>query len=145
MTMEPAQVRDMVLRDHEELKAKLAHLYRVIAHADVQAMAREARVLLHKLAAHLELEDAMLAPVLRTIDAWGPVRADRLNEDHTAQRREISELLHFLEESEDAERIADRVSRFAETLERDMKEEEHDVLSSELLRDDTVSTDAFGG
>ncbi|MDB4934207.1 MAG: hypothetical protein JWP87_1179 [Labilithrix sp.] len=43
--------------------------------------------------AHLALEEAYLAPILRSLDAWGELRAATMLNSHTEQRRAILEIV----------------------------------------------------
>ncbi len=144
--MDADEVREMVLRDHQKLREDLGYVRKALAGSDRMALSYSVSVLLQDLRKHLDLEDRMLEPVLRRIDAWGEVRAQRLRADHVYQRAEMrafesridTELSRYPEMSE-------RVRKFADALERDMADEERDVLARELLTDDPRCGDGFAG
>jgi hypothetical protein len=134
--MEPKQVRQRILDEHCELRVRLGAL---VDDPTVE------RVLdfVERLEAHLGVEDEILEPLLRTIDAWGPERARQLREEHAAQRRELHWIRRHVHAPNGAE-LRPWLRRFADRLERDMAAEERERLSAELLDDGTVRVD-FGG
>lgn len=134
------RVRREILDEHTELRAIIA---KIRGAGDPGCLALATAELLDRLAAHLEHEDAVLAPVLRTIDAWGPERARRLRDDHVAQRAQLAQLRRELATTPEAA-LASTVRAFVDALVADMESEERDVLDAALLRDDCVTVE-FGG
>lgn len=146
----PSQVRARVLKDHAALRLLIAQVRRAAKQArdggvDRDRFVEAAHTLLRALREHLALEDEILLPTLRTIDAWGPERAKRLETEH-AHQREVLEMTEY--ELDDAERpIGETVARmeqFVDRLEKDMMLEEKTDLDEELLREFPIRTD-FGG
>lgn len=146
----PSRVRARVLEDHGVLRGHIAKV-RAAAKAargdaqEAQAFRSATLALLSALRDHLTLEDELLLPTLRTIDAWGPERAKRLEQEHEHQR----EVLEMTErELSDASRSIDeavgRIEQFLDRLEKDMALEEKTSLDEELLREYPIRTD-FGG
>lgn len=146
----PSKVRERVMEDHVALRALIADVRSAARQARDGAADRErfvesAHTLLKALREHLALEDEILLPTLRSIDAWGPERAKRLEKEH-AHQREVLEMTE--KELDDAERpIGETVARmeqFVDRLEKDMMLEEKTNLDEELLREFPIRTD-FGG
>jgi len=134
-------VRKRILTEHERLREAMA---RVIAAERHAKLALAANALLDLLAEHLAHEDDLLAPVLRTIDAWGEERERRLREEHAEQRAEIERLRVALARPEAEKALAAAIRQFVDRLRGDMAIEERDVLSAELLHDDSITVE-FGG
>lgn len=151
----PSQVRARVLKDHAALRLLIADVRRAAQRArqggsergdsEQAAFVDAAHTLLRALREHLALEDEILLPTLRTIDAWGPERAKRLETEH-AHQREVLEMTET--QLDDPERpIGETVARmeqFVDRLEKDMMLEEKTDLDEELLREFPIRTD-FGG
>jgi hemerythrin-like domain-containing protein len=95
---------------------------------------------------HLALEDRILVPTLREIDAWGEERARRVEQEHSEQRGTIQAILDGLRNPNvDAADLARDVLRLITDLYTDMAQEEEAVLHEDLLRDDIVAIDAQTG
>jgi iron-sulfur cluster repair protein YtfE (RIC family) len=144
--MKPTEVRARVLEQHAALREALSGIEGV-ASAGLAGEARfgselRARVnrLVEQVEAHLSMEEEVLLPVLREIDAWGPVRAERLIEEHEAQRAGL-ERLRALEQGDNQAEFTRAVLAMIWTLLGDMRQEEHDILKDELLRDDVIAID----
>jgi hypothetical protein len=144
--MDADDVRQLVLRDHERIREDLGYVRKALLAGDRLALSFSVPALIQHLRQHLDLEDTVLEPVLRRIDAWGEVRAQRLRADHVFQRAELRALEGRIdgEMSRFAE-MSQRVRKFVDALERDMEQEERDVLSAELLTDNPVCGDGFAG
>lgn len=134
------RLRRQILAEHVELRAAIA---RVATAEEPARLALATSALCDRLEDHLELEDEVLEPVLRAVDAWGPERARRLRDEHAAQRRRLAQLRRDVATAP-ALALAREVQPFLETLLADMAAEERDVLDPDLLRDDTISVE-FGG
>ncbi|MGH0031061.1 MAG: hemerythrin domain-containing protein [Myxococcota bacterium] len=150
--MEPSEVRQKVLNDHQGLRGRLEgveRLARGVAEgesAQVEELRREATELLRVLTAHMSWEDSYLGPALREADAWGPERVARFDQDHVQQRREIEELLERLSDGrQPASPLARRVLEWIRDLYADMREEEAAFLDPNVLRDDVVGIDVETG
>lgn len=145
MDLSPATVRDRVLAEHGQLRTTIGRVHRALAHASVEgsrgreALVERVRALLGELEAHLAQEDAILVPLLQGIDAWGPVRADRVRRDHTEQRERLRQFtVELADASLPMAELMSRVSSFLELLAADMEAEERDVVSEEVLHDDLI-------
>jgi len=98
--------------------------------------------------AHLAFEERELSPIVRALDAWGRVRDAAMRSEHREQRRRIEELCTLAEqfvsspstmERDDAMTLFEAVSSFADTLLKDMLEEER--ILAELTRIDECGPD----
>jgi hypothetical protein len=145
--MRPSEVRDLVAHDHLQIRILACEVdiacRRVLDGEEVDVagpVLKIARVLW----GHLALEDRILAPVLREIDGWGPVRADGMLAEHARQREELG-ILTRLARTGSAEEVARATQQLIAALRDDMDAEEQGLLSSELLHDDLVVIDQVDG
>jgi len=149
--MRPSEVLTLIKFEHAELRERLAlleaHLI-ALSGGDPAGLAlvlEHARGLSARLGEHVDLEDALLAPTLRSADAWGDQRASALIAHHADQRRDIAALLAALtdltprHDAWTAVELVCTVRDFAAELERDMRHEESELLDPDLLRDDVIS------
>ncbi len=137
-------VRQRILSEHERLRQASAEVLAADSHPKLRLATH---ALLDLLAEHLAHEDELVAPLLRTIDAWGEERERRLRQDHAEQRADIERLRSALARPlsvEEQHTLASVVRQFVARLGGDMTLEERDVLTSELLRDDSITVE-FGG
>lgn len=148
--MDPSRVRTQILQDHASLRQQLSELEVAVDEMltdqsktpTVRVLARQ---ILVELTRHTHLEDTILVPVLRTIDAWGSVRSAQLLAHHKAQRAQIQELTELYNLPLQAQDIALATRTLAMDLRADMEHEERDILSADLLRDDVVALSAESG
>lgn len=148
----PSRVRERMQREHALMRRQLSDLERY-ASAAVAGDTRSsgelmecARTLYRDLLRFFDLEDSLLAPILRDTDAFGPHRADELLAKHAKWRGALRNSLTGLEQGEAASaKLANTMIAFAQELRDQLEHEARSVLQHELLRDDTMSRDAFGG
>ncbi|MFW5875116.1 MAG: hemerythrin domain-containing protein [Myxococcota bacterium] len=149
----PSEIRRRIREEHDGLRELLAGLdeaaRQVLDHGDDGSAAtlRQLCGALHvALAAHLDLEDAVLAPALRDTDAFGPDRADELLAHHADQRKMLaSALAEAKDETVSAEVVARHTRKLIGHLMADMAQEDRDLLNPNLLRDDPTTVDEFTG
>ena len=150
--MRPSEIRQHVLRDHEELRERLERLEnraRDILEARAQspaALREQAERLLERLATHMSWEDRYLLPVLRQADSCDDTRTRKFTSDHIEQR----ELLEYaLRKLHDAERpdvvVASNLLDLVELLREDMLEEEAIFLDEAIVHDDPIAIDLSAG
>jgi len=149
MELSPKEVRELVLADHAALRVRLDLVKRAVTGAQEDGDPRQLRELLPSLldhlSAHLDLEDQILAPTLKTIDAWGPERAERLDGEHRDQRAWIAGCRGELVKNEgDVSKLLDQAAEMIDRIEDDMDQEEKSVLDPRLLTDEIIQID-FGG
>lgn len=142
--MNPSYVRTRILQEHAALRRQLTTLEASVdaMHADTSHCAcviATARQILSALVAHTQLEDSILAPALREIDAWGPVRAGLLLHHHSEQRAQLRELVDRYGAAVDPQRIARLTLAWIRDVRADMLHEETELLSAALLKDDPIA------
>jgi hypothetical protein len=149
-SIRPSAVRDRILRDHEGLRRQLDQLatqQRALEAGDAKAI-EPALVLvadlLQSLSLHLELEDAVLEPALREIDAWGPIRAEDLLRHHDRQRAQLAEVAERSQVAQTPHALSAVLATLIADLRADMAEEEREVLDADLLCDDLVQSGEDG-
>ena len=150
--MQPSEVRQAILTQHEELRGllrSLEELARRAAESDdscVPAL-REVGVYAHgKLVEHLDFEDRYLVPAIRAADGWGEERGNLLAREHVEQRELFQYVLDRLRDTNRASVLLGReLLAFVEVLLADMEHEEQTVLNAEILRDDVVGIDVESG
>lgn len=138
-----------ILREHREIRNLLDRL-----DATVQAVSagdrrrlRRAQALRDRLcgrvAAHVELEAAILEPALRKADGWGDARVAKLCQHQRAQRVALDGLTKH--ETLEPARFAERLGRSVTCLREEIEREESELLDPELLRDDVIGIGVEGG
>jgi hypothetical protein len=148
--MDASDLRKLILSDHSRIRRKLRDIRRVrnaISRGDMRAkhqLRAQALELVTLFLTHLKSEDVLLVPVLRDIDAWGPIRASRVEREHEEQRSEMSALTDTVEVGTTLE-LCRALEAITHKLLEDMDGEERLVLSAELLRDDPVAIDQVDG
>jgi hypothetical protein len=151
-TSSPASVRARILEEHVRIKAQLLRIDRLLraakagASGALEGLLVETSALVDTFRAHLDLEDRELAPLLESIDAWGPIRREELAREHARQRAELDVLAARLQvgPSVDPE-LVQAVAVFTAELLADMEEEEQSSLDKDTLRDDVIAIAQFGG
>lgn len=150
--MQPSEVRDRVLHDHEglrELIQRVESLAREVAGGErpqVGCLREAAEKLLTTLLRHMDWEDRQLVPALADSDAWGPERARRLSEEHVEQREFLRGVIEGLQDqTRPAVALAASLTDLARRLRADMEDEESFFLDPDVLRDDVVGIDVETG
>lgn len=153
--LSPEEVREIIMAEHKSLRRLIGRLEseatRLLACSVPSAAARQATRglalrLCAAMAAHVELENHILLPLLARADAWGPVRAERLAEEHGQQSLFLEAYTDMLS-SEDltAQSLAVTAWRLVRALREDMEAEEASVLDAAVFSPDAVYTDAETG
>jgi hypothetical protein len=92
-------ITERIRQDHARLRLLLDEVERACNAAEREGQRRSERLretvweLYVAFNAHLALEEAYVAPILRTLDAWGELRATNMLRAHTDQRRLLLELV----------------------------------------------------
>jgi hemerythrin-like domain-containing protein len=147
-----SEVASRILGEHELLRPILREtrfLADRVAKGDLQARAplrAFALMLYEKLVAHIELEDRILAPIVRHISGWGPSLHTDMMREHVRQREQLqSDIADLKMGCICEERLADRIDGFVESLMRDMESEEKQLLlRPDLLADSPLSDGEAG-
>lgn len=147
----PSEVRELLLAEHEELRQLLgrveAEARRLLAgeaHLSTE-LRRDGKALEVFLRAHLALEDKILTPTLASTPGFGKERVAALAADHKEQRAIFDQVFGALDRNVATVDIATELLELGRSLRDDMTREEAFFLSAELLRDETLPTDSFGG
>lgn len=130
--MELKEVRKNLLAQHESLRRLLSDLEATMERGAV--FAPQLKALRDGLVAHNAAEEAVLLPILATIDAWGKERVEgMLAEHHEEHGLMVRKMEPGTAEATVREMIAE--------LRHHMKHEEETILAEKLLRDDVVVAD----
>lgn len=150
MVLKPSEIRSIILEEHGELRRRLAGIEALLdglTRGDAAAR-RDLRASFATLCdlfiMHIAHEEAILRPILADIDNWGPIRIERMDDEHVEQRKRVAELSKIPADADPGSYV-DNVRAFVKDLRDDMDGEEIECLSPDVLRDDTTSIDAFGG
>ncbi|MBI5363904.1 MAG: hemerythrin domain-containing protein [Planctomycetes bacterium] len=146
--MKPSEIRQTILDEHGHLRRKIAtieaHLMPSLARLPRwrEDLAREIEELSIAFHAHLETEERLLPTVLTDVDPSGPMRLAAMAREHAAQRAALSSIMRHpvADPQYDAS-----LRQFLRVLVRDIDDEERDLLGPDVLRDDSINIDAFGG
>jgi hypothetical protein len=143
--MDTNQIRIQLLRQHAELRALIGQVRAAIGAPamrgpkDDDDLVEKVDALAGALQAHNACEERLLEGILSTVDAWGPVRAEIMNERHVAEHKELhAELVDPSLDTKSVSRVLDRLLEHIEY-------EEQSFLNEEVLREDCVVIDASGG
>jgi Hemerythrin HHE cation binding domain len=138
--LDTSEVRQRILDEHEELRGRLGEIEALLAHFEAghEAAGAELRerglALFARFAAHIDLEDRSLAPLLRAAGAAGEARADRLAREHREQRELLQYLMRRLaSQPQPTALIAGELRNFAGYLRTDMAHEEETLLAESAL------------
>jgi hypothetical protein len=122
----PSHVREPILAEHRRMRRLMQA---VIDAQDVATLRPAAQALFAALRTHVANENDLLLPALESIDAWGPLRADKLGIEHETQLAWIEDTERHLEiELSDFETAHARLASFVTLVESEMKREEREVL-----------------
>ena len=142
-----ALVRARVVAEHARLRTLIAEVEQ-LANAvgegadDVELLRERAGTLYRMLTEHVDHEDAVVAPIIERIDAWGPVRLEQMQHDHAGQRMTLKQAVHDLDIQ--GRQLGQSVQSMCWEILRDMKREEHDLLHPDLWRDSIVVVEISG-
>ena len=133
--MTPAEGRAMILTQHAELRALLAaaagmarrHVRGTVVDRELDNLFDRIRV---AFAEHNRLESALLTPLLRGVDAWGPWRIARMIEEHVQEHQLLEAFL-----ARPAHELVPELADFIEELDAHMLAEERTFLSAHALPD----------
>jgi hemerythrin-like domain-containing protein len=150
MELSTSQVRSLILDEHtilrnllEEIDECLGEMTRRVPGA-VRRLRASLRTFQDAFLRHLRHEETVLRPLLEDVDAWGPARVETMDEEHRSQRAALVELSR-LALDQDLDQTVQQVEEFVRRLRADMDGEEQHALSEEVLRDDIIVIDTFGG
>ena len=136
------EVRSVVLAEHDEIRPMLDEVEALADRfesggSELGRTLRERGFYLYqRLGAHLELEERLLATLLRRAGARGAELADRLVREHAEQHELLGYLLERLGESTMPTLVIARELRsFVDYIRGDMAYEERTLLAEDVLHD----------
>ncbi len=141
------QIRERLLDDHAKLRVLIEDSrkgLRLVKGSVPVEIAAQLGHLAAALRAHNDREEAMLREVVKTVDAWGPVRVEIMNESHEKEHDDLLGALGVTA-SGDPAAVTKRVGAALDRLLAHMAHEETVLLDADVLRDDSVVIDYFGG
>ncbi|HXX67970.1 MAG TPA: hemerythrin domain-containing protein [Polyangiaceae bacterium] len=145
------EIRTELLGQHADLRRMIEEVQRSVRQiqqaqnaeldrelpARVQALARALRE-------HNLREEELLGNILPTIDAWGSVRKEIMEEQHAEHEQFTAALVASETWGDPARGRETLMATLARVLEH-MEREEKAFLNETLLRDDSVVADQFSG
>jgi hypothetical protein len=148
--MKPSEIHDELLSQHENLRAHV-DASRLAAERWVRGEVNRSHVrdelarLADALRSHNLREERALRELMRSIDAWGPVREHIMDDEHVSEHREMLDTLIQVGQAQDPGEGSRELEKFSTKLLAHMTWEEKSFLNATVLRDDLVSIDAQGG
>jgi iron-sulfur cluster repair protein YtfE (RIC family) len=136
-----SQIRASILEEHEQLRARMRELEAGLD-AKGDTVGTLFKRFLTDLLRHIDHEEAVLRPVLAQGDAWARLRVEALDREHREQRAKLAELAGLDPSSTP---FVERVREALGWIRVDMAGEEKSLLTPEVLRDDIIVIDSFGG
>jgi len=129
-------VNARVFEEHVEIRARLQGLGAYAAASSSPMTGVVLRVSLLRFTrffdAHLQFEEREVAPRIRELDAWGPVRESRMLDEHVEQRMRLARICGMAEDpSTDTSELAFEIMLFVATLLGEMEGEEHALAELE--------------
>jgi iron-sulfur cluster repair protein YtfE (RIC family) len=134
------EIRTRVLVEHARLRSVIADVDRLacaVAAGEthrLESLRERAERLYRMLEQHIDHEDAIVAPVIARIDAWGPVRLEQMQHDHAGQRMLLKQALFDL--GVEGRPLGQAVQSMCWEILHDMRREEHDLLHPDLWREE---------
>lgn len=150
MTMSASKIRTELLEQHGEIRARTDEVRAAMNELKQGTASRDLlRSALAKLAdsvrKHNQREEELLKDVIPHVDAWGPARAEVMVEEHGKEHQEIYATLVEAGATPDGDAAVAAVSRLLERMHEHMAIEEKILLGEDVLRDDLVPREYFGG
>lgn len=138
-----------MLAQHVELRVEITAARRVLERFVAGGSRASLRAALARVVDRLRLhnlrEEELMRDVFPTLDAWGIVRAEVMVEAHVVEHRQLYEALRAADQAADILAVATTVSDVLDQLLEHMAREERVFLGEDVLSDDVIVPDAFGG
>ncbi len=146
----PSDIRIELLRQHEDLRARMRVLRAVTerclagegAHAELRRLLTG---LTDAVRAHNAREEQLMSTVLPALDGWGPVRQEVMSEQHIEEHEKLVNALVDTYAESDPKAVARVVVGLFDEMTLHMEREESVFLGENVLNDDEKPPDAFGG
>jgi hypothetical protein len=147
--MSLSEIREELLREHAELREQVQEVRSVMdrwsnGEASLSLVRSHLAVLANALRAHNIREETALGSLVRTIDAWGAVRAEIMSEEHFQEHADLFTALSSTIVAVEPSAWRELVARLLAQMLDHMAREERAFLNEEVLRDDGVVTGYAG-
>jgi iron-sulfur cluster repair protein YtfE (RIC family) len=146
--MKLESIRIELLGQHEQLRATMRDVRALLARAARgEAVGGEVRQGLTRLEEQLRThnlrEEDLLRDVVPKLDAWGPARAEIMDEQHAAEHEALYGSLERLRAAS-PEKVGEELATLFGRLLAHMDREEGTFLGEDLLKDDAVVVEIGG-
>jgi Hemerythrin HHE cation binding domain len=149
--IDAATARRSILVQHGRIRTLLAHAREVAERAlDQEPLPPDAVACaigdIHAtLEIHLRFEEKVLVDILSDDLPLGPLRAQRLREEHAEQRATLTGIHNEAKAAPELPMLAAKLAFLTRWLLDDMDEEERTLLTLDVLRDDLIAIDQSDG
>ena len=149
--MDVASARRSILLQHQRIRELLNRAREVAERAldqevqPVDAVASAIGDIHATLETHLRFEEKVLVDIVNDDLPLGPLRAERLRDEHARQRATLSGIHAEAKAGPQIPMLAAKLAFLTSWLLDDMDEEERTMLAPGALRDDLVSIDQSDG
>ncbi len=147
--MQLSKLREQLLQQHANLRELVGEVAAQNERSQDDSGDEQLRRSLGKLTAalseHNRFEEASLRGLIVKLDAWGKERESLMDSRHHDEHRLA---LEALEQSFGTKQRPERMAslrKLLDSLLEHMKHEEREVLHPNVLRDDVITADPFGG
>jgi hypothetical protein len=147
--MTPSQILSLLLADHSSLREMVRETRRVADLARQGApvtddLLESLSAMAASLRAHSAREEELLHGLLRSVDAWGPARAEIMDEEHVEQHSALHGAIVRIPNTP-GEFAGAGVAELLDQLLEHMEREERAFLNPQVLRDDEPLPDSMSG
>ena len=142
-------IRKTLLQQHAEIRAHIEETRAAAAKspkegADYERQRQCLGRLANSMRIHNTAEEEALRSILPTIDPWGPVRHDKMLNEHMAEHSELYAALIEAGTADDPTAAAACIVKLLDQMVAHMAHEEEEFLCAHLFTDETHN-DGFGG
>jgi len=143
-------IRDELLARHAEIRAAVTDIRVAVervrnGNGAPEELQTSLADLADALRVHSAHEDEVLRDLLRHVDAWGDVRAEVLDKEHSKESNELDNAVIESCATQDVERLVAITMRCVERLLEHFAREERYVLAEDVLCDGIVARNSFCG
>jgi len=147
--MKPSAIRRELLDQHLELRVAMQAARRAAERCARSGNPAELRDALAHIGDRLRMhnlhEEELMRDVFPTLDAWGMIRAEVMVEEHVLEHRQLYEALLGASSTLDAKAAAAKANELFDKILAHMAREEKVFLGEDVLSDDDITPDSFGG
>ena len=147
--MKPSEIRSELMEQHARLRALLVHAREVAERTAKMRTTAELRDTLAEVADYVRMhnlcEESLLRDLLPTLDGWGRVRAEVMNDEHVDEHRQLYEALLVASTTSDPVLAAGKANELFDRMFVHMEREERVLLAEDVLSDEELPPDEFGG